>query len=94
LKHSLSFQTKLDFFQLLHDTSGISRQSYWPDVRLRLEYDPRYRAVDSNARREDWFREYCQSLNYVVRQPSFSSLHKIANMHLLFFKRYSCIKLT
>lgn len=51
-------QVKRDFFSLLKEHQEIDRHSRWSDVKKRLDSDPRYKAVDSSATREDWFREY------------------------------------
>ena len=58
----LILQLKEDFHQLLKDTPDIDRHSRWGEVRPKIEHDPRYKAVDSNARREDWFRDYVRNL--------------------------------
>ncbi|XP_044737437.1 transcription elongation regulator 1 [Chrysoperla carnea] len=55
-------QIKKDFHAMLREHSDIDRHSRWPDVKKKIDSDPRYRAVDSSSTREDWFREYCKIL--------------------------------
>jgi len=47
---------------MLRERSEIDRHSRWSDVKKLVESDPRYRAVDSSATREDWFREHLKQL--------------------------------
>lgn len=47
---------------LLKDTSGISRDSHWSEVKKRIDSESRYKAVESSSRREDWFRDYVKHL--------------------------------
>lgn len=47
---------------MLREHSDIDRHTRWPDVKKKVDSDPRYRAVDSSSTREDWFREYCKIL--------------------------------
>ena len=61
------FKLKEDYYQLLKDTPDVNRDSRWRDVRPKIEHDPRYIAVDSNARREDWFRDYVRDLRVSIK---------------------------
>lgn len=51
-----------DFFNLLKESPDVDRHSRWGDVKKKLDSDPRYKAVESSAQREDWFREYIKQL--------------------------------
>ena len=51
--------------QMLKDTPDVTRHSRWNDVKPKVEKDPRYQAVDSNSRRERWFKEYLRKLDDV-----------------------------
>ena len=51
--------------QLLKDTPDIDRHSKWGDVKHKIDTDPRYMAVDSNSKRERWFKEYLRKLEDV-----------------------------
>ena len=42
--------------------SDIDRHSRWSEVKLKVDGDIRYKAVDSGAQREDWFRDYIMKL--------------------------------
>lgn len=56
---------KSDFIKLLKETSGIDRNSRWSDTKKKINSDPRYEAVDSSSRREDWFKDYVKNLDDV-----------------------------
>ena len=55
-------QLKEDFQQLLKETPDINRNSRWGDVKHRIDTDPRYIAVDSSPKREEWFKDYVKDL--------------------------------
>ena len=65
---NLLFQLKADFLALLKETSGIERSSRWSEIKRKIDSDPRYKAVDSSSRREDWFRDYTRKLEDVSQQ--------------------------
>ena len=50
---------------MLKETSGIERSSRWSETKRKIDSDPRYKAVDSSSRREDWFRDYTRKLEDV-----------------------------
>lgn len=56
---------KTNFMQLLKETADIDRQSKWSDIKKKIDSDPRYKAVDSSSRREDWFKDYVRTLEKV-----------------------------
>ena len=58
-------QLKSDFIQLLKETSEIDRHSRWSDIKRKIDSEPRYKAVDSSSRREDWFKDYVRNLEDV-----------------------------
>jgi len=57
---------KADFLELLKETAELDRHSRWSDVKKKLDSDPRYKAVDSSTRREDWFKDYIRSIEKVT----------------------------
>lgn len=59
---------KTNFMQLLKETADIDRQSKWSDIKKKIDSDPRYKAVDSSSRREDWFKDYVRTLEKVSIQ--------------------------
>ena len=61
---------KNDFIQLLKETSGLDRHSRWSETKKKMDSDPRYKAVDSSSRREDWFRDYVKHLKEEKRGKS------------------------
>ncbi|XP_068187339.1 transcription elongation regulator 1 isoform X2 [Antennarius striatus] len=52
-------KVKQDFFDLLSD-QHIEGGQRWSKVKERLETDPRYKAVDSSALREELFKQYME----------------------------------
>ncbi|KAH9286076.1 Transcription elongation regulator 1 [Echinococcus granulosus] len=62
-KSSQKDKVKADFIALLKEHKSISRRSHWSGVKRKIDFDPRYRAVESSSRREDWFREYIQKMD-------------------------------
>ncbi|XP_068600139.1 transcription elongation regulator 1 [Brachionichthys hirsutus] len=52
-------KVKLDFFDLLSD-QHIDVGQRWSKVKERLETDPRYKAVESSALREELFKQYME----------------------------------
>ena len=56
-------QSKEDFQQLLKEVPDLDRHSQWKDVKPKIERDPRYQAVDSDAKREQWFNDYVKDLD-------------------------------
>ena len=56
---------KADFLELLKETTELDRHSRWTDVKKKLDSDPRYKAVDSSTRREDWFKDYVRAIEKV-----------------------------
>merc|ERR1719186_1958832 len=53
---------KKDFKLLLKETERIDRHAYWGDVKNLIREDSRYKAVESNTQKEDWFMDYVHEL--------------------------------
>ena len=51
--------------ELLKETTDLDRHSRWSDVKKKVDSDPRYKAVDSSTRREDWFKDYIRTVEKV-----------------------------
>ncbi|VDP84331.1 unnamed protein product [Echinostoma caproni] len=62
-KHREKEKTRTDFMNLLKEQKSLTKHSHWSDVKRKIHSDPRYKAVDSSSRREDWFREYVKKLD-------------------------------
>ncbi|XP_053395088.1 uncharacterized protein LOC123524192 isoform X3 [Mercenaria mercenaria] len=54
-------QLKEDYMQLLRDTPDITSRSRLEDVEHLIKDDPRYKAVDKDARKQ-WFKEYVDDM--------------------------------
>ncbi|NP_938171.2 transcription elongation regulator 1a [Danio rerio] len=59
-------KVKLDFFELLSDYH-VDIQQRWSKVKEKLETDPRYKAVETSAAREEFFKNYVERL---AKNPS------------------------
>ncbi|XP_030620575.1 transcription elongation regulator 1a isoform X2 [Chanos chanos] len=59
-------KVKQDFFELLSD-HHIDGQLRWSKIKDKLETDPRYKAVESSAAREELFKNYVEKL---AKNPS------------------------
>ena len=53
---------KADFLALLTEHSSVHEDSHWRRVKVHLEKDPRYRAVETSQQREEWFAEHVKAL--------------------------------
>nr|XP_057943907.1 transcription elongation regulator 1 isoform X2 [Doryrhamphus excisus] len=52
-------KVRLDFFELLSD-QHVEGGQRWSKVKERMETDPRYKAVESSALREELFKQYLE----------------------------------
>lgn len=52
---------KQDFFELLSD-QHVEAGQRWSKVKEKLETDPRYKAVESSALREEHYKHYMEKL--------------------------------
>lgn len=55
------FKVKQDFFELLSDYH-VDGQQRWSKVKEKMETDPRYKAVETSAAREELFKNYVERL--------------------------------
>lgn len=55
----LCYQVRQDFFDLLSD-QHVEGGQRWSKVKEKLETDPRYKAVDSSALREELYKQYME----------------------------------
>uniref|UniRef100_A0A8C1VU34 Transcription elongation regulator 1 n=1 Tax=Cyprinus carpio TaxID=7962 RepID=A0A8C1VU34_CYPCA len=54
-------KVKQDFFELLSDYH-VDGQQRWSKVKEKMETDPRYKAVETSAAREEFFKNYVERL--------------------------------
>lgn len=62
-KYAEKEKHKKGFIQLLKEIKNLHRGSSWTETKKMIETEPRYRAVESGSRREDYFRDYCKYLD-------------------------------
>ncbi len=56
-------QVKLEFMTMLAEGQhSITDQSQWRKVKGSFDHDPRYKAVESSSKREEFFVEFQKSL--------------------------------
>ncbi len=71
------FKVKQDFFELLSDYH-VDGQQRWSKVKEKMETDPRYKAVETSAAREELFKNYVERLAKVSEAAShFTWCHTI-----------------
>ncbi len=63
------FKVKQDFFELLSDYH-VDGQQRWSKVKEKMETDPRYKAVETSASREELFKNYVERLAKVSEAAS------------------------
>lgn len=63
------FKVKQDFFELLSDYH-VDGQQRWSKVKEKMETDPRYKAVETSAAREEFFKNYVERLAKVSEAAS------------------------
>jgi len=50
---------------MLREVVSSDRPMTWDNIHAMVEFDPRCRAIASNAQKEDWFREFCANIRPV-----------------------------
>lgn len=61
-RYSEKEKLKKAYIQMLKELKSLHRHSSWTDTKKLIENDSRYKAIESSSRREDYFRDYCKSL--------------------------------
>lgn len=61
-------EARSGFMDLLTETKEINHSTRWSKVKMLLENDPRYRAVESSDEREKFFDEYLKSISNEFRR--------------------------
>ncbi|XP_067928748.1 transcription elongation regulator 1-like isoform X2 [Watersipora subatra] len=56
-------KVKVEYLNMLKEFIELSRHSSWTKTKDKLASDPRYKAVESSSKREDWFRDYIKYLD-------------------------------
>jgi transcription elongation regulator 1 len=69
-QHSEKEQRKKSYLAMLKELRHLHKHSSWTETKKLLENDPRYKAIESSSKREDYFRDYCK---YLDEKPSSSS---------------------
>ncbi len=55
-------QVKSDFLAMLSESVTVHELSQWRKVKTSFDHDPRYKAVETSAQREEWFNEHTKML--------------------------------
>ena len=74
-KYAEKEKLKKNFYAMLKELKSLHRHSSWSETKKQLDSDPRYKAIDSSSKREDYFRDYCKYLDEKPNGDSKSS-HK------------------
>ena len=62
-KYAEKEKLKKNYISMLKEIKTLHRHSSWTETKKQLESDPRYKAIESSSRREDYFRDYCKYLD-------------------------------
>lgn len=62
-KYEEKEKLKKDYISLLKEQKHLHRHSSWTETKRSIENDPRYKAIESSSKREDYFRDYCKYLD-------------------------------
>lgn len=54
---------KKNYYSMLKEMKNLHRHSSWTETKKLIENDPRYKAVESSSKREDYFRDHCKYLD-------------------------------
>jgi len=75
-KNAEKEKLKKNYLALLKEQTYLHRHSSWSETRELIETDPRYMAMESSRKREDYFRDYCKYLNDKVSNGEYRSSQK------------------
>lgn len=73
----------MDFISLLKE-KAVDRHARWAEAKKKVDSEPRYKAVESSAMREDYFREYCRMVKE-ERKKEKDAKEKGLYLHILLF---------
>ena len=62
-KYAEKEKMKKNFVSMLKELKSLHRHSSWSETKKLLENDPRFKAIESSSRREDYFRDHCKQLD-------------------------------
>lgn len=51
-----------NFYAMLKEIKHLHRHSSWSETKKLIENDSRYKCIESSSKREDYFRDYCKTL--------------------------------
>lgn len=68
----------------------VDGQQRWSKVKEKMETDPRYKAVETSAAREEFFKSFVEKLTKVEETSSLSIVYQIGRT---LTKRHRLIKL-
>ncbi|XP_036424463.1 transcription elongation regulator 1a isoform X3 [Colossoma macropomum] len=72
-------KVKQDFFELLSD-HHVDGQQRWSKVKEKMETDPRYKAVETSAAREEFFKSFVEKLTKNLNSDKEKELEKQARI--------------
>ena len=62
-KYAEKEKLKKAYIAMLKEMKSLHRSSSWTETKKLIENDPRYKAIDSSTKREDYFRDHCKYLD-------------------------------
>jgi transcription elongation regulator 1 len=66
---------------MLKEIKTLHRHSSWSETKKLIESDPRYKAIESSSKREDYFRDHCKYLDEKSNGDHKSSHSSSNNKH-------------
>lgn len=79
-KYAEKDKLKKVYIAMLKEIKHLHRHSSWTETRKLIENDSRFKLLDSNTKREDYFRDYCKYLDE-MRPADVEKLHKSEKYH-------------
>jgi transcription elongation regulator 1 len=56
-------ELKKNYMIMFKELKSLHRYSSWTETKRSIENDSRYKAIESSKKREDYFRDYCKTLD-------------------------------
>lgn len=80
-KYAEKEKLKKNYFSMLKEIKTLHRHSSWSETKKLIESDPRYKAIESSSKREDYFRDHCKYLDEKSNGDRKSSHSSSNNKH-------------
>jgi len=65
-KYAEKEKLKKAYIAMLKEMKSLHRNSSWTETKKLIENDPRYKAIDSSTKREDYFRDHWKTIFAII----------------------------